>query len=203
MTKLNHLVQQVRTGTLELNAQTARNIMKEVSKDHHIDRKSELEVLQDLAAEAPKGSVFGRELLQEFVQGAENRFRSTDFHREVSPFGLMWSNMRIFNPFLSAFEVPKASYARTDAGNPGNYSKTLQDQTEINATRNVIGQEALEKLAMQYKGAAEDVGLTRTHIVIKDDVYQVYRDKVEDKPVNERDPLGAVQAYLDAHYTHR
>lgn len=200
MTKLNHLVSQVRSGAVELNAQTARQIMKEATQDRRLDREGELALLQNLAAEAPKGSVFGRELIQEFVKGGENRFRSTDFHREISPMGMMWDTMRMFNPMLSLFETPRASYARTDAGNPGNYSKTLQAQTEINATRNVIGQEALEKLAMKYQGAAEDVGLTRTHIVIKDDVYQVYLDQVKDKPVHERNPLGAVQAYLNANY---
>lgn len=203
MTKLNSLVQQVRTGALELNAQTARDIISEATQDGRLHKSDELEALQDLAAQAPAGSVFGRELIQEFVRGGEGRFRSEQHSRATSPGAIWFDSMKMFNPFLSFFSVPKPSYAHTESGRsrPGNYTRNLADQTEVNATRNVIGQGALEELAMQYDGAAEDVGLTRTRIEIKDDVYQVYLDQVKDQPVNEYDPLGAVQAYLDANYS--
>lgn len=203
MTKLNSLVQQVRTGALELNAQTARSIIQEATQDGRLHKTDELTALEDLAAQAPSGSAFGRELIQEFVRGGQGRFRAEANSRATSPGAIWFDNMKMFNPFLSFFSVPKPTYAHTLSGrqHAGNYTKTLADQTEVNATRNVIGQEALEELALKYQGAAEDVGLTRTRIEIKDDVYQVYLDQVKDQPVNEYDPLGAVQSYLDANYS--
>jgi hypothetical protein len=198
MAGIKNLVQQIRTGALELNVDTARELIHQVESDNVLSRTGELDLLQGLDQLAPKGSIHGRELLKEFVEGGENRFRSEKFNRTTSPWGMMWNNFARFNPF---FSVPAPSYTRTDTRHPGNYSRELGEQSEINASRNLVGKDALAELAIQYDGAAKDVGLTRTRIEITDDVYQVYLDKVKAQPIDEYDPLGEVQAYLDDHYS--
>ncbi len=199
--KLNSLVNQVRTGDRELNLDTARELIDTVSEDKRLSRTHELEVLQNLDELAPSGSIHGRELLKEFVDGGENRFRSENFNRDTSPASVWWNTFTTFSPYRSLLSVPKAEYTRTDTSHPGNYSRELGEQSEINAARNLTGKKALEALVMQYEGAGRDVGLTRTRVEINDDVYKVYTDKVQAQPIDEYDPLGEVQDFLDTHYS--
>ncbi|MCB9638122.1 MAG: hypothetical protein H6728_00205 [Myxococcales bacterium] len=206
---LHRLIQEIRTGRRELNAATARELMHRVSADGRVEESAELALLKGLDQVAPMGSVYGRELIKAFVEGSQLRLRSARFANGVNPFSpnseanpmtRWWNTWARMNPFLEAWRVPPPSYARTDAEGPGNYSRSLTEQTEINARRALVGEEALQELVQRFEGAWRDVGTTQTRVSVNNDVYQVYRDQVQKQPIDEYNPLGAVESYLESHY---
>ncbi|HAA56624.1 MAG TPA: hypothetical protein DCE42_17805 [Myxococcales bacterium] len=205
--KLNNIAQSIISGERPLDEAAANELIQSAVSDGRIHKDEELKLLEQVEASAPKGSVFGRELLKEFIEGGENRIRSKHSKQKTSSYPATrfyntW--MRSFNPFLPTYEVPKPSYASTEKGGPGNYTRDLATQTEQNAVRNLTNERVLEDLVMKFEGAStKQFGWTRTAHVPNDDVYQVYLNEVKGQPINEYNPLEAVENYLKANYTEK
>jgi hypothetical protein len=210
--QLTTLIQNIRSGQQELNAETAREIISNVTADGRVYESEEVAQLRGLDSMAPAGSVHGRELLKNFVEGAEGRLRSADQRdrldyfsprSDTNPVTRFWGSWMRMNPFLSAFSVPKPKYATTEAKD--SYTRTLSDQTELNTRRDLVGEKSLATLVEKYEGAYDtrfgyDLSVTT---IPNDDIYQVYKTQVQDQPIHEHNPLGAVESYLDANYTRK
>ncbi len=207
--KLRVLVQEVRTGNRELNADTAREIMRQTTVDHRSKDSEEVTLLQGLDQSAPTGSVYGRELIKAFVEGSQSRLRTSrntgvsetpTTPNESSAMTHWWNTWARMNPYLEAWRVPPPSYTQATIEDPAQASHALTEQSERNARRAVAGEEALQALVQQFDGAWREVGTTQTRMSVNNDVYQVYREQVQKQPINEYDPLAAVEQYLASHY---
>jgi hypothetical protein len=202
--KLDNIAQSILSGQRSLDEAAAKELIQSAVSDGRIHRDEELKLLQQVEANAASGSVYGRELLKEFIEGGENRIRSKQSKQRTTSFPMtqfynVW--VRSMNPFLPIYEVPKPSYASTEKGGPGNYTRSLDVQSEQNARKNLINERKLEDLAKQFEGATtKQFGWTRTAHVPNDDIYQVYLTQVKDQPINEHNPLEAVENYLKANY---
>lgn len=198
---LSAIAQSILAGERSLDADTAKELISSTTADGRIYRDEELRLLEQIESAAPSGSVYGRELLKEFIKGGEGRLLSKKRSAQTSPMANIWGLWRQFNPFLPKFSVPEPTFASTEKGAEGNFLRSLEKQTEDNVRKELTGERALEDLASQFEGATTRVvGWTRNKDVPKDDVYQVYLDQVKDQPINEHNPLGAVEAYLEANY---
>ncbi|MCB9643944.1 MAG: hypothetical protein H6728_12785, partial [Myxococcales bacterium] len=193
---LQSMIQQVRSGQQELDVQTARNLIDNVTADGKVSKSEELELLQGLDQMAPSGSVHGRELLKNFIDGAEHRLHAADQRSrsdyfsprsETNPMTRMWNTWAQFNPYLSSYRVPSPTYATTEAKD--SFTRTLSEQSEINTERALVGEDALRKLVEQYEGAyTTQFGYDLSvRDIPKDDVYDVYLQQVKDQPINEYD----------------
>lgn len=206
---LSNMIQSIRSGQTELNAETARELISNVTADGRVYESEEIDLLRGLDSMAPSGSVHGRELLKTFVEQGEIRITNAQRREEsdyfsprstTNPFTRWWNTMGQINPFLKAFQVPPANYAET--GRTGSYTTTLADRTEFRAEQALVGERAFHNLVEKYEGAYDvrfgfDLSVTT---IPNDDVNNVYLNHVQNQPINENDPLGAVRAYLDANY---
>lgn len=207
---LSSMIQRIKAGQQELDVETARQLIDNVSADGQVSGSAEVELLQGLDSMAPSGSVHGRELLKNFIDSAKGRLRAADQRSrtdyfsprsETNPVTRFWGSWARANPFLSAWNVPKPDYATTEAKD--SYTRTLSAQAELNTEKALVGERSLHALVEQYEGAYDthfgfDLSV-RT--IPNDDVYDVYVNQVKNQPIDEYDPLGAVEAYLDANYT--
>ncbi len=200
--KLNNIAQSIISGNRPLDQAAAQELIDTVTADGRIYRDEELSLLEQVEASSPQGSVYGRELLKEFIEGGEGRLVSKQRSAQTSPTANIWDFwIRPFNPFLPKFRAPEPSFASTEKGAEGNFFRDLETQTKRNVRESLTGERALEDLAKQFDGATtKRFGWTRTEYVPNDDVYQVYLNEVKDQPINETNPLGAVEAYLQANY---